>query len=106
MPLIRTFMVKASNRVGLAGGSLCVSPHAPGPFSAVVSVHRVHTVQVHHVLGNHSLPARVRPPFKSEHIEEPQLKLVKKVLRLLRALLPGLAVLPPADLGDKSRSAS
>lgn len=100
MPLIRTFMVKASNRVGLAGGSLCVPPHAPGPFSAVVSVQRMHTVQVHHVLRHHSLSARVRPPLKSEHIEEPQLELVEKVIRLLRALLLGLTVLPPANLGD------
>lgn len=97
-------MVKASNRVGLAGGSLCVFPHALGPFSAVISVCWVHAVKVHHVLRHHSLLARGRPAPQSKHIEKPKLKLVEEALRLLWRLLPGFAVSPPADLGDKSRS--
>lgn len=97
-------MVKASNRVGLAGGSLRVFPHALGPLGAVVPVRRVHAVEVHHVLRHHGPLARGRPVPQSEHVEEPQLELVEEALRLLRGLLPGLAVFPAADLGDESRS--
>lgn len=104
MSLIRTFMVKASNRVGLAGGSLCVPPHAPGPLGAVVPVGGVHAVKVHHVLRHHGLPAGGRPALQAEHVEKAQLELSEEALRLLRALLAGLAVLPPAHLGDESRS--
>ena len=96
-------MVKASNRVGLAGGSLCVLPHALGSFSAVVSVRWVHAVKVHHVLRHHGLLARGRPAPQSKHIEKPKLELVEEALRLLWGLLPRFAVLPPADLRDKSR---
>lgn len=104
MSLIRTFMVKASNRVGLAGGSLSMSPHALGSFSAVISIRRMHVVKVHHVLRHHCLLARGRLPLQSEHIEKPKLKLVEEALRLLWGLLPRFAVSPPADLRDKSRS--
>lgn len=104
MSLIHTFVVKASNRVGLAGGSLCMSPHALGSFSAVIAIRRVHAVKVHHVLRHHSLFAGARPPLQSEHIEKPKLKLVEEALRLLWGLLPRFAVSPPADLRDKSRS--
>lgn len=38
MSLIHTFVVKASNCVGLAGGSFCVFPHALGSLGAVVPV--------------------------------------------------------------------
>lgn len=103
MSLIHTFVVKASNRVGLAGGSVRVLAHALGPFRAVVPVRRVHAVEVHHVLRHHGLLARRRPAPQSEHVEQPQLELVEEALRPLRALLPGLAVFPPADLGDESR---
>lgn len=104
MSLIRTFMVKASNRVGLAGGSLCVLPHVLGPLGAVVPVGRVHAVKVHHVLRHHGLLAGGRPALQAEHVEKPKLELSEEALRLLRALLPGLAVSPPAHLGDESRS--
>lgn len=104
MSLIHTFMVKASNRVGLAGSSLCMSSHALGPLSAVISIRRVHAVKVHHVLRHHSLLARGWPLLQSKHIEKPKLKLVEEALRLLWGLLPRFAVSPPADLRDKSRS--
>lgn len=103
MSLIHTFMVKASNRVGLAGGGLCMSPHAPGSFSAVISIRRVQAVKVHHVLRHHGLLARGRPALQPKHIEKPELKIVEEALRLLWGLLPRFAVSPPADLRDKSR---
>lgn len=95
-------MVKASNRVGPAGGSLSVSAHAPGSFSAVISVRWVHAVQVHHVLRHHGLLTWARPAPQSKHVEKSKLKLVEEAFRLLWGLLPGFAVSPPADLGDKS----
>lgn len=104
MSVIRTFMVKASNRVGLAGGPLCVLAHALGSFSAVVSVRRVHVVKVHHVLWHHGVLAGGGSAPQPEHVEKPKLELVEEALRPLRALLPRFAVLPPADLGDESRS--
>lgn len=104
MSVIRTFMVKASNCVGLAGGPLCVLPHTLGPFSAVVSVRRVHVVKVHHVLGHHGVFAGGRSAAQAEHFEKPKLKLVEEALRPLRALLPRFAELPSANLRDESRS--
>ena len=106
MSLIHTFVVKASNRVGLAGGSLGVFPHVLGSSSAVVPVRRVHLVKVHHVLRDHCLTARVGPALQAEHVQEPELEFVEKVLRLLWCLLAGFTVLPSAHLGDKSRSTS
>lgn len=108
MPLIRTFVVKASNRVGPAGGPLGVPAHAAGPLGAVVPVGRVHAVQVHHVVRHHGVLAWRGPSLQSKHVEETLLEVAQEALRALGALpSPGLlAVLPPAHLGNESRSAS